>query len=258
MPSENAGRDETIRSVDRALSVLQVIAEGGAAGVSEIAEATGTHKSTVFRLLATLEARGMVEQTHQRGQYALGYGVVQLARAATRRHDLSVLSRPVCEQLAETVGETVNVSIHDGTGVITLDQHIGPAAVTTVDWVGTRAPLHASAAGKVFLAYAPAGELTASGRLERFTEHTITRQADLRAELAGVRRLGHAASLEEQEDGLIAVAAPVRELGGAVVAALVVSGPTFRLTEAARPDVVKQLVEAAAEISYRNGVPKPG
>lgn len=258
MSAERVGRDETIRSVDRALSVLQVIAAEGAAGVSDIAEATGTHKSTVFRLLATLEARGMVDQYHERGQYTLGYGVVQLARAATRRHDLSLLSRSVCELLADTVGETVNISIHDGTGVVTLDQHIGPAAVTTVDWVGTRAPLHASAAGKVFLAFAGDGEPTARGRLERFTDHTITRQGVLRAELAEVRRLGHAASLEEQEDGLIAVAAPVRELGGGVVAAVVVSGPTFRLTEDTRPGVVKHLIAAAAEISYRNGLPKPG
>lgn len=252
------GREDTVRSVDRALTVLQVLAERGPVGVSEIAQATGTHKSTVFRLLATLEARGMVEQTEERGTYALGHGVVQLARGATRRHDLTAVSRATCRRLAETVGETVNVAVHDGSGVITVDQQIGPSALTAVDWVGTRADLHVSAAGKVFLAFPRDGEPRLPARLERLTARTITRRAELAAQLEQVARRGWASSVEEQEEGLTAVAAPVRELGGAVVAAVVVSGPSFRLRPGTLAGVAEQTVAAADEISLRNGAPKPG
>src|SRR5690606_31257082 len=154
------------------------------------------HKSTAFRLLGTLEARGMVERSGDRGGYRLAYGVVQLAAAATRGHDLSVLSRPVCQRLADALGETVNIAIHDGVAVISIDQIIGSSAVTTVNWVGQRTPMHATAAGKVFLAHQPSERVDAL-ELDRFTEHTITDRAALRAELKTVRERGYAVSEEE-------------------------------------------------------------
>lgn len=259
VPRPRTPRDDTVRSVDRALSILQVIGTEGSIGVSEIAVAVDVHKSTAFRLLATLESRGMVEQVHDRGEYRLGYGVVQLAGGAGRRHDLSLLSRSTCQRLADAVGETVNVAINDGAGVISIDQHIGPSAVTSVNWVGRRGPLHATAAGKVFLAF-PVAEAGPDlpRRLPRFTQHTITDRVTLRAELDRVRTRGYAVSLEEQEDGLVAIAAPVREFGGAVVAAVIASGPSFRLTDDTVPDTAKHTVDAADEISFRNGLPKPG
>ena len=108
----------------------------------------GVHKSTVFRLLATLEARGLVEQHSERGRYRLGYGVVQLAEGATKMDDLSLLSRPVCRQLAETVRETVNLVVHDGRAVISIAQVLGAPTITTVNWVGQRTPMHATSAGQ--------------------------------------------------------------------------------------------------------------
>src|SRR5215207_5373623 len=144
-------RDTSVQSVHRAISILQVLALGPA-GVTDIATELGVHKSTVFRLLATLEARGLVEQHTERGRYRLGYGVVQLAAGATKSDDLSLLSRPICRQLAETVHETVNVAVHDGTAVVSIDQVLGSPTITTHNWVGQRAPLHATSAGKVFLA----------------------------------------------------------------------------------------------------------
>src|SRR5919197_6651849 len=91
-------RDTSVQSVHRAISILQVLALEGAAGVTEIAAELGVHKSTVYRLLATLEARGLVVQNSERGRYRLGYGVVQLAAGATKMDDLSLLSRPVSSQ----------------------------------------------------------------------------------------------------------------------------------------------------------------
>lgn len=257
---EPAGRrDDTVRSVDRALSILQVVAQRGSLGVSDIAKAVGIHKSTAFRLLATLEGRGMVVQAQDRGEYRLGGGVVQLAGGAAARADVTLISRGTTQRLAEAVGETVNVAIHDGVAVISIDQQTGPSAITTVDWVGRRGPLHATAAGKLFLAFPGAGGTPAApGELVGFTEHTITDRARLDAHLAEIRERGWSLSREEQESGLVAVGAPIRDHTAAVIAAVVVSGPSFRLTAAAVPGVARRTLAAAEEISHRNGLPKPG
>jgi IclR family acetate operon transcriptional repressor len=249
-----------VQSVDRAVSILQTLANHGSAGVTEIAKELGVHKSTVFRLLATLESRGLVEQDAERGRYHIGHTVVALAAGATKVNDLSVLSRPVCRELASAVGETVNVVIHDGLEVISIDQVIGGAAITSVDWVGKRTPMHATAAGKVFLAHLPPNqveEIVGRG-LTRYTPKTIVDAARLEEQLALVRQQDYATTDEEHELGLAAVAAPIRSHEGKVVAALTASGPTFRVNEETFPRLAEQVQAAASTISWRNGYLKRG
>lgn len=251
--------DSTVRSVNRAVSILQVLARG-AAGVTQIADELAIHKSTVFRLLATLEARGLVEQSVNRGEYFLGSGIAELAAGAVRRHDPNVLSRPICQDLADEVGETVNTSVRDGSDLISIDQVIGGSAVTTVNWVGQRTPLHASSAGKVFLAALPDDELTAilDGDLHRFTDHTVTDPGTLRMQLEQVREQGYGYTFDELEIGLGSIGAPIRSLRGDVVAAVSLSGPTFRVNPSTLPDLSDRVKAAAAAISERNGFPTPG
>jgi IclR family transcriptional regulator, acetate operon repressor len=253
-------RDTSVQSVHRAISIMQVLALGGAAGVTEIATELGVHKSTVFRLLATLEARGLVEQHTDRGRYRLGYGVVQLAAGATKMDDLSLLSRPVCRQLAETVQETVNVAVHDGRAVISIAQVIGSPAITTVNWVGQRAPMHATAAGKVFMAHMDREQLDAllADGLEAYTPHTLVDPSALTRDLALVRERGYASTRDEQEIGLAAIGAPIRTLDGHVIAAVTATGPTFRINEETLPALAAHVLAAAAEISERHGYPKRG
>jgi DNA-binding IclR family transcriptional regulator len=253
-------RDSSVQSVHRAISILQVLALRGPSGVTEIAGELGVHKSTVFRLLATLEARGLVDQHSDRGRYRLGYGVVQLAAGATKRDDLSQISRPVCRQLADTVQETVNVVVHDGRAVISIVQVLGAPMITTVNWVGQRTPLHATSAGKVFMAYMDPEQLDAllADGLEAYTPHTVVDPSRLKQQLALVRERGYAFTMEEHEIGLAAVGAPIRTLDGHVIAALTASGPTFRINEDTAPDVAKHVLAAAAEISQRQGYPRRG
>jgi IclR family transcriptional regulator, acetate operon repressor len=253
-------RDTSVQSVHRAISILQVLALHGAAGVTEIAAELGVHKSTVFRLLATLEARGLVEQNSERGRYQLGYGVVQLAAGATKMDDLSLLSRPVCRRLAETVCETVNVAVHDGRAVISIDQVLGSPAITTVNWVGQRTPMHATSAGKVFMAHMDPEQLDAllAEGLETYTPHTIVDPSTLNRELALVRKRGYAHTMDEYEIGLAAIGAPIRTLDGHLIAAVTASGPTFRINEDTLPDLAEQVLAAAAEISQRHGYPRRG
>ena len=257
MANDPATRDgrASVQSVDRAISILHLLARHGQASVSEIATQSGLNKTTVFRLLATMEAWGLVEQNRVRGRYQLGFGVVQLAAGATKTHDLSLLRQEACFELAESVGETVNVAIHDGHKVIIIDQVIGSVGVTTVNWVGQRMPMHATAAGKVFLAHMPSEQLEAilSQGLERYTSHTIVDPDALKQEMIAVCERGYATTVEEHEIGLATVAAPIRSLDGQVVAAVAVSGPKFRLNEDRIHDVAQQVIAATAKISRRSG-----
>jgi IclR family transcriptional regulator, acetate operon repressor len=250
----------SVHSVNRAISILQVLARRGPTTLTEIATELNIHKATVFRLLSTLEARGLVDQNNHRGRYQLAYGVVQLAAGVTRKLNLSVVSRRSCEALAEDVGESAEIAIVDDGAVVTIDQVIGAAAMTTVNWVGRRTPLHATSAGKVFLAHMSPDRLAdrLSGSLERFTKHTITNRHHLEEQLTTARDQGYAFTLEEYEVGLAAVAAPIRDLDGQVIAAVGVSGPNFRLNPDTIPGVAEHVIHAAVEISQRLGQPKPG
>ncbi|WP_370114668.1 IclR family transcriptional regulator [Streptacidiphilus sp. MAP12-33] len=244
-----------MQSVDRAVTILELLAARGEAGVTEIAAELGVHKSTAFRLVAALELRGLVEQPGERGKYRLGLGLVRLAGAATVRLDLSQQSRPVCERLAVEVAETINVAILDVDAAVNIEQVLGPSAITTHNWVGQRTPLHATSSGKVLLAHLPEQALAArlADPLERFTTQTVTDPARLRRQLETARKDGYACTVEELETGLNAVAAPVFAHNGQVVAAISASGPSFRLAEPRLAEVAQAVREAAEQVSTRLG-----
>jgi len=243
-----------VQSVDRALTILEVLARVGEAGVTEIAGELDVHKSTAFRLVSTLEAHRLVEQTAERGRYRLGVGVLRLAGATTARLDLVQEARPVCRQLAAETGETVNIAVLSEKSALYLDQVAGSSALQPHNWVGQHIPLHATSNGKVLLSGLDEDAVKELlGTLSRYTPLTITKKAKLREELARVRELGYAVAVDELEEGLTAVAAPIRNAHGDVVASMSVSGPTFRLPDARVDTVTAQLVEAAAEVSHRLG-----
>jgi len=243
-----------VQSVDRALTVLALLARSGELGVTELAHQLGVHKSTAFRLVSTLEAHDLVEQVADRGKFRLGVGVLRLAGATTVRLDLVQESRPVTARLAHAVGETVNVAVLSGREALYLDQVQGPSSLALHNWAGQRIPLHATSNGKVLLAYGAPGLLDELGSpLPRFTASTITDPAVVAEELEVVRRRGYAVAVDELEMGLTAVAAPVTGSSGTVVASLSASGPTFRLPSDRLPDVAADVVAAAREVSHRLG-----
>ena len=244
-----------IQSVDRAIDVLEYLAERDDGAVTDLAAALGVHKSTAFRLLAALEARGLVEQVSERGRYRLGFGLLRLAGATAARLDLVEQSRPVTRRLAAELGETVNVARIEGDAVINIDQVLGGATVATQNWVGQRTPLHATTNGKVLLAAAePAERARLLARpLERYTPATITDRDELERELANVAALGWADTTEELELGLNAIAAPIRGHDGSVVAAVSVSGPSYRLGSDRFEAVAEAVVAAGDEIGRRLG-----
>ena len=242
-----------MQSVDRALTVLSHLAKDGELGITELAGRLGVHKSTAFRLVATLEAHDLVEQNSERGRYRLGIGVVRLAGAAALRLDLVQEARPICTELAAEVGETVNVVVLSGRDAFYVDQVSGPSALQLHYWVGRRIPLHATSNGKVLLAHSQVTFDQLPIPLRRFTPRTVVHLDVLRTELDDVRRRGWALAVDELEEGLTAIAAPIAGADGAVVASLSASGPTFRLSADRVPVVAEQVMSAAAEISRRLG-----
>ncbi|MBF4762141.1 IclR family transcriptional regulator [Nocardioides islandensis] len=243
-----------VQSVDRALSILEVLARDGEAGVTEIAADLGVHKSTAFRLLATLEAHRLVEQDGERGRYRLGVGNLRLAGATTARLDLVQEARPVCRQLASETGETVNITVRAETSALYLDQVAGSSALQSHNWVGQHIPLHATSNGKVLLSELEDAQLKKAVReLPRYTDQTVTTMSKLVAELAHVREQGYALAVDELETGLTAVAAPIRNAHGDVIASISVSGPSFRLTADRLDRAIPLLLAAALEVSHRLG-----
>ncbi len=243
-----------VQSVARALSILEILARSGESGVTDIAAALEVHKSTAFRLVATLEQHGLVEQVEGRGKYRLGVGLLRLAGATSARLDVVQEARPLCKQLAAATGETVNLATLSGHSALYLDQVAGPSALQPHNWVGQHIPLHATSNGKVLLAWLPAVELDdLLGRLPAFTGSTITTRAQLRRALETVREQGYAVAVDELEIGLTAIASPVRNAHGDVLCSMSLSGPTFRLTEERVAQVTPLLLEAAEELSHRLG-----
>ena len=249
---EDAG---PVQSVDRAVAILEILARDGEAGVTEVARELGVHKSTASRLLAALDRRELVSQDTARGRFRLGVGLVRLAGAAGRSLDVVQESRPVCQVLARQVGETVNLAILSGRDALYLDQVAGPAALSPHNWAGQRIPLHATSDGKVLLAYLSQAELAGclTPPLRRFTDRTITTLDELSPALAEVRQRGFATAVDELEAGLTAIAAPVRDAEGQVVASISASGPSFRIPADRIGQVAESVRRAAAEISRRLG-----
>jgi len=260
-PAERApdGPDGTrvqgIQSVDRAASILELLGRLGTAGVSEVALELDVHKSTAFRLLGALEARGLVEQSVSRGKYELGIGVLRLANAVYHRLSIVQQARASLERLADDQGETVNLAVQRSGWAVNLDQAMGPSPLASHDWIGNLTPLHATASGKVFLAALTADERTAlvgPGPLPRFTDATVVDRDRLDAELTQVATSGVASTRGELEDGLNAAAVPVRDHLGSVVASISVAGPAFRF-DPSDERVVADLRRAGATVSERLG-----
>ncbi len=244
-----------LQSVKRALRALELIAEAGELGVTELGRRLDVHKATASRLVATLAERGIVERDPVTEKYRLGFGLIRLAGAAMAGLDLVRTARPVLEELADRTRETVNLGVLSGDAVVYIDQVTGTRSIVAVSWVGRRTPLHATSNGKVLLAWLDPEELEhlLAGPLERSTPSTITDAATMRAQLGEIRVRGYAQTLEELEEGLNAVAAPIRRADGEVVAALSVSGPAFRMRPVDLPRVGHVTIEGATAISRRLG-----
>lgn len=250
------GQHGGVQSVDRALAVLEILAREGHAGVSDIAEEMGIHKSTVSRLLGSLVVREMVHQNSERGKYQLGFGILRLASSIPGRLSLVREARPVLESLAEEFKETVNLAVLRSNYAVNVDQAMGPSTLATYDWVGSLTPLHATSSGKVLLAALSADDrdriLQETGLPSR-TPRTITQRKELENQLVDVVRNGYAVTKEEFEIGLNSIAVPIYNHAGSVIGAVSISGPAFRFDPEKKPGLSDSLAQAGLQISSNMG-----
>ncbi|HET7305390.1 MAG TPA: IclR family transcriptional regulator [Segeticoccus sp.] len=253
--TEVAPKSGTVQSVDRAVRLLQVLAQEGECGVTQLATALGVHKSTAFRLLSALEAGDLVEQNAERGKYRLGVGILRLAGATTARLDVVQEARPLARALAQELEETVNIVVLHEDAALYLDQLAGSSSLPSHNWVGQRIPLHATSNGKVLLSGLSADEIRkiVGRRLRSYTPRTVTDIRTLVRQVEDVRGIGYSVVADELEVGLTAVAAPLRNAHGDIIASLSVSGPSFRFDESATRAAVGRVVATAQEVSARLG-----
>jgi DNA-binding IclR family transcriptional regulator len=265
MPAEGSETPRrAVGSVLRATQLLDVLASSETPlGVNELARRIGVNASTASRLLATLQDAGLVMRTDGGGPFRLGLKLVTLSDRVLAGLDVRALARPLLERLVAETGETATLSVPGEAEAITVDFVPSPSSVVSMARVGRPSVSHATAAGKVMLAFAGANATErAGGRAEgragpdvltAFTPRTITDPAALAAELDTVRARGWAEAVGEREADLAALAAPAFGRYGELAAILGVQGPASRLTAAARRSLREPLMVAAADLSLALG-----
>jgi IclR family transcriptional regulator, KDG regulon repressor len=254
-------RDKTnyvIQSVAHALDVLeQFFGDADELGVTELSKRLKLHKNNVFRLLATLEARGYIEQNKATENYRLGIKCLHLGRRYIHHMGLVRQARPILQELAKKSRESAYVSIVRRDGVVPLEAaEPDDRAVRITPPIGLTLPLHCTASGKVHLAFDVEEQLrsTLPEHLRRFTDTTITDRAALTEQLQTAAHLGYAVDCGEFVEEVTSVAVPIRDYTRTVVGSLAVAGPAYRIPpERITAEIAPALLEAGGELSRRLG-----
>ena len=243
---------DPIRAVDRALNVLLCFSrDTPELTMTQIAEKVGLNKSTVHRLLATLERKRFLERDPITGLYKLGVRILQMAYLTLETHDLRKLASPYLRRLCKQHGETVNLAILDETDVLFLDVNESPKRVKLAASIGQRLPAFSTASGKAILAYLPVEEvrkILASG-MPQHTQYTITSPELFFEDLTQIRQQGFAISTQEYEEGINAISAPILDSGGYPIGSISIAGPSYRLPREKMIEISPTILAGAQEIS---------
>lgn len=224
-------------------------------GVVELGKRLDLHKSTVSRILRTLEEEGFVSQNPETGKYRLGVGLVSLAGVALGRLNVRGVAQPHLNGLVEASQETVNVVLQDGRECVNVERVASPKQIRYVGWIGRRMPLHCTAAGKVILAFMPQPqrEELLDDPLTRYTTRTVTDKTRMAVDLDTICQKGYAIVHEEFEDEFSAVAAPVFNHARKVAGVISISGPTYRMGPGQIEAFIGPLLETAKRASAEMG-----
>jgi DNA-binding IclR family transcriptional regulator len=222
--------DYTVDAVDKAIGLLNLVAQFPDLGVTELAKRSGNTKARAFRLLGTLELNGLV-QRDANAAYRLGNHVLYLGAAAKEQLSIVRVSAAIFEDMVRECNEGIQIRIREGTDSVCIARRDSTHEVRSLTAVGNRRPLYIGASGKLLLAHASpeVREAVLGGELIKYTPTTITSRRTLEKELQKILKDGVSLSLGERSADLVAVAAPVRDGTGGVIAALGISGPSSRM-----------------------------
>lgn len=245
-----------VAAVDRALGLLETVAQHPGLGVTELAERTGNTKSLVFRLLYTLEARGYVVRDASGHGYGLGYRTLFLADQTRRQSRLIDAATPVLGDLAAELRENALLLVREELSSVCVAMCESPSPLRLFAQVGRRGPLHAGGGPKVLLAFAPEAvrRTVIEGPLEAITRKTPGDPATLTRAVEEIRKLGWTLSVGELDEDVFSIAAPVRDYTGDVVAAISVAGPVNRIEGAERRRLIERVCAAAERLSGELGL----
>lgn len=250
-------RTSTIQSVDKALDILcSFSVEEPELGITELASKLGLYKSTIHRILKTLEDRGFIVQNFENQKYRLGFKLFDLGNAVVSRLEVKDVALPLMKELSAKTRETVTLNIIDNDQRVCIEKVESSEAVRNFVQIGGRNPLYLAASGKVLLAFLPNEEIEriiASKDLGVTVLGQLIKQDTLRSELQLIRQRGYAISKSERSLGSTSVAAPIRNHDGTVVAGISVSGPESRFNEVTLGSIISEVMETAKRISNRLG-----
>jgi DNA-binding IclR family transcriptional regulator len=226
---------QILSSVKKALELLDHFSvDRPELSLAEISREVDAHKSSVFRVLTTLEAVGFLEKDNQSGKYRLGLKILDLAGRVSGRSDIRQIAAPFMEELARETGEVVHLAVLDGSDIVYLEKKGQGQILTVATRIGGRNPAYASSMGKILLADLPEEQIRTilgRGKLEKLTPNTITEIPRLMEELKRIREQGFALDNEETFPGIRCVGAPIRDAAGKVIAAVSVTVPVQRMND---------------------------
>ncbi|MBO9398486.1 IclR family transcriptional regulator [Shimia sp. R9_2] len=246
----------TIKSLDRAMEVFEYLSEAQGKPLSQLADEMGQSPATVYRVLITLEGRGLVEFDRYEQVWHIGPRAFVIGARYLRRTSLVDRARPIMRRLMEATGETANLGVEREGAVLFLSQVETHASIRAFFPPGTLSQMHASGIGKALLAHMDADRLErvlSAYALEAFTDFTITDQSALHADLALIRERGYSVDNEEKNIGMRCIAAPVFDLNNEAVAGISVSGPTSRVGSEEIARFSQPVVEAAQALTVAIG-----
>jgi DNA-binding IclR family transcriptional regulator len=243
---------ESIRAVDRALDILLCFSrQTPELTMTQIAEQVGINKSTVHRLLGTLEKKRFVDRDQMTGIYRPGIRLLQVAYLTLEHNDLRRLAAPFLHRLGDQSLETVDLAVIDDSEIIYLDVIESPQRVKLAAAIGMRLPAYCTASGKAILAYLPEERIKRilAGGMLRHTEHTLVAPEAVLENLGLVRERGFALSEQEYEEGINAIGAPILDLNNLPIGSVAVAGPAYRLTRERMLEICPFLLSTANSIA---------
>jgi DNA-binding IclR family transcriptional regulator len=243
---------ESVRAVERALDILLCFSrQTPELSMTQIAEQIGIHKSTVHRLLATLEHKRFVQRDPIRGTYRLGIHILQMAYLTLERNDLRHLSAPFQQRLGEQIQENIHLAVLDDSDVVFVNIIESPQRVKLAAAIGQRLPAFATASGKAILAFLPKEvvQRILDKGMPQYTSHTPLSPNAIFEDLHSVRELGFAISEQEYEEEINAVASPIFDIEDKPMASIAVAGPAFRLTRERMIEIGPSVLATARDIT---------